>query len=198
MWCCLHDVNTFTIYSVYLLLLMAIFKWKLIKELNIVTLTLLLAFSEVICYRVVMVLEYDSPLRNIPASIWFAHVLIISCIIGKKYSPTKKVKAIKTALKLCAQFITAVPVAYFFVFYVWPWFARQRRTRKAVLASIFPLTSLPAKVVSRHCALHVGSVTHPGRAFVFVVVAYGGSSIAFRLMQAEMGFLRNICIPEHC
>ena len=179
-------LNTFGIYSVYFLLLMAIFKWKLIKELNIVTLTLLLAFSEITCYLVFMVLEFHSPLRNIPASIWCAHVLIISYIIGKKFSPTDKIKAIKTAFKLCAQFITTVPVAYFLVFFVLPWFARQHGTGKAVLASVFPLILLPAKVVSRHCALHVGNLTHPGRAFVLVVVAYGGSSIVFRLMQAEM------------
>ena len=179
-------LTIFGIYSVYLLLLMAIFKWKLIKELNIVTITLLFAFSELTYYLVFMVLEFHSPLGNIAASIWCAHVLVISYIIGKKYSPTDKIKAIKTAFKLCAQFITTVPVAYFLVFFVWPWFARQHGTGKAVLASVFPLILLPAKVVSCHCALHVGSLTHPGSTFVLVVVAYGGSSIAFRLMQAEM------------
>lgn len=171
-----------------LLLLMIIFKWHVFKELHLVTITLLAAFIDISYHLLLGVFElYKPSLQLYPSNgIFCLLILIISYAIGKKRFPRYKVKALKVAFKLCAQFLVGLPITYLYVYKIFPWFAKQQGLRKAVVAGISPLSTLPVKVISRLCAIHSEEFNHAGTAFVLTAVAYGAPSIAFRFMQAEM------------
>ena len=103
-----------------------------------------------------------------------------------KRFPRNKIKALKVAFKLCAQYLVGLPITYLYVYKIFPWFARQHGIRKAVVAGISPLSSLPVKIISRLCAIHSEEFNQAGTAFLLTAVAYGAPAIAFRFMQAEM------------
>ena len=171
-----------------LLLLMIIFKWSKIKELHLVTITLLTAFIDISYHLLLGVFEIYTPsLQLYPSNAIFCLlILIISYAIGKKKFPRNKIKALKVAFKLCAQFFVGLPITYLYVYKIFPWFARQHGIKKAVVAGISPLSTLPVKIISRLCAIHSKEFNQAGTAFVLTAVAYGVPSITFRFMQAEM------------
>ena len=88
------------------LLLMIIFKWCLIKELHLVTTTLLAAFIDISFHLLLGVFELYTPsLQLYPSNAIFCLlILITSYAIGNKRFPRNKIKALRVAFKLCAQF----------------------------------------------------------------------------------------------
>ena len=173
-----------------LLLLMIIFKWSLIKKLHLITITFLAVFIDISFHFLLGVLTfqlYTPSLQLYPSNVIFCLlILTISYAIGKKRFPRSKIKALKVAFKLCAQFLLGLPITYLYAYNIFPWFARQQGMKKAVVAGISPLITLPVKIISRLCAIYSKEFNHAGTAFVLTAVAYGAPSIAFRLMQAEM------------
>ena len=85
-----------------LLLLMIIFKWSKIKELHLVTITLLTAFIDISYHLLLGDFEIYTPsLQLYPSNAIFCLlILIISYAIGKKKFPRNKIKALKVAFKL--------------------------------------------------------------------------------------------------
>ena len=169
------------------LILWTMFKWPLLKELNLLTITLLVAFVDV-SYRLFLYIfdAYKAPLVPYPLNFLFALLLLYSSYaVGRQFFPESKSEALKLAFKLCAQFLSGMPITYFFIYCAFSWFARTPPGFKRVMiAVISPIGVIPTKVVSRLCAIHLEGVNHPGTSYAIAAVSYGASSIVFRTLQA--------------
>ena len=169
------------------LILWTVFKWPLMKELNLLAITLLVAFVD-LSYRLLLHTfhAYKSPWVPYPLNFLFTFLILYSSYaVGRSMFPESKSEALKLAFKLCAQFLFGIPVTYFLTYSAFSWFARtQPGLERMFIAAIAPMGVIPVKVVARICAIRLRGVNHPGTSHAIVAAAYGASSIVFRTLQA--------------
>ena len=180
------------------LVVLTMFGWRLIKELNLVFLNLLGAFLDT-CYRLYLQVYgiYHKPWRSFPLNGLFVLLLLMNgLIIGKdiaKKSETERNKRIKKAIKvsamLVAQFAFGIPIAYGIVYVLIPLYGEVSETYRAIIAGALPLVTAIPKVIVRLAAQRIDFL-HPGDSHVLLNVLYSASAIVFRVMQAELTSLR--------
>ena len=133
-------VDTTEAYLVQLwpfLVVLTMFGWRLIKELNLLFLNLLGPFFDT-CYRLYLQVYgiYHNPWRTVPANVLFLVLLLMnSLIIGRdiaRKSETERNKRIKKAIKvaamLVAQFAFGIPIAYGIVYVLIPLYGEVSET----------------------------------------------------------------------
>ncbi|XP_073246695.1 uncharacterized protein [Porites lutea] len=162
------------------LVVLTMFGWRLIKELNLLILNLLGAFFDT-CYRLYLQVYdiYNKPWRSFPLNGLFVFLLLMnSLIIGRdiaKKSEVERNKRIKKAIKvssmLVAQFAFGIPITFGLVYV------------------LIPLVTAAPKVIVRLAAQRIDFL-HPGDSHVLLNVLYSASAIVFRVMQAELNSLR--------
>ena len=179
------------------LVVLTMFGWRLIKELNLLFLNLLGAFLGT-CYRLYLQVYgiYHKPWRLFPLNGLFVLLLFMnSLIIGKDIAKdiTKRNKRIKKAIKvsamLVAQFAFGIPITYCLVYVLIPLYGEVSETYRAIIAGALPLVTAIPKVIVRLAAQRIDFL-HPGDSHVLLNVLHSTTAIVFRLMQAELTSLR--------
>ena len=180
------------------LVVLTMFGWRLIKELNLLFLNLLGAFFDT-CYRLYLQVYgiYHKPWRSFPLNGLFVLLLLMnSLIIGKdiaKKSETERNKRIKKAIKvsamLVAQFAFEIPITYGLVYVLIPLYGEVSETYRAIIAGALPLVTAIPKVIVRLAAQRIDFL-HPGDSHVLLNGLYSTSAIIFRVMQADLTSLR--------
>jgi hypothetical protein len=171
------------------LLLSTVFPWSVMKELNLLTLNLLAAFTDM-TYRLVFQLFgiYKIWWMSYPLNALFTSMSIInSFILARHFKPRPiswKIVSV-LAFSFSAQFVLGMSANIFLVYKLLPWYNEQVESTKVVVAACCPLLTALPKVVSRLAAQNLEDV-HPGTAHVFVGLLYGSTAIVFRIMQAEL------------
>ena len=168
-------------------LLFMVFKWPILKEVNLMTVTLAGASID-LAYRFFLAVYdlYYPPWIPYPLNFLYITVVLIGSIsISRKIFETNTFRASFLTIALSVQFITGAPVLYISGYVLFPWFAHQEGFIKvAILALAFLMAILP-KVVSKECVVRLNGVNHPGSSYVLVSTASTGFSIVYRFMQAE-------------
>ena len=174
------------------LILCTIFKWALMKELNLLTITLLGAFLDV-SYRLLLHIfdAYRSPWIPYPLNVLFGGLVIYnSYAVSKRMcanANNRRAATLKLTFKLCSQFLLGLPISLFLNYFAFEWFARTPSSfKRAMIAFVVPMIAIPCKIVARLCAIHLDGVNHPGTSHSVVAVSYGVSSIVFRTLQANI------------
>ena len=180
------------------LVVLTMFGWRLIKELNLLFLNLLGAFLDT-CYRLYLQVYgiYHKPWRSFPLNGLFVLLLLMNgLIIGKdiaKKSETERNKRIKKAIKvsamLVAQFAFGIPIAYGIVYVLIPLYGEVSETYRAIIAGALPLVAAIPKVIVRLAAQRIDFL-HPGDSHVLLNVLHSATTIVFRVMQVELTSLR--------
>lgn len=180
------------------LVVLTMFGWSLIKELNLLFLNLLGAFLDT-CYRLYLQVYgiYHKPWRSFPLNGLFVLLLLMNgLIIGKdiaKKSETERNKRIKKAIKvsamLVAQFAFGIPITYCLVYVLIPLYGEVSETYRAIIAGALPLVTAIPKVIVRLAAQRIDFL-HPGDSHVLLSGLHSTTAIVFRLMQAELTSLR--------
>lgn len=182
-------VSAFSIQFWQFFLLWTVFKWPLLKQLNLLTFTLLVALSDV-SYRLFLYVSdfYRSPWNLYPLrALFLLQVFYSSYTVARSVFPHSRAKSLKIAFKISAQFPLGIISNFVVQNHIFPWYIKQPPGfGKFVTASLIPFISLPLKVISRLCAIHLDGVNHPGTSFAFVSVAYAGPSLSFRTLQADL------------
>ena len=173
---------------------LTMFGWRLIKELNQLFLNLLGPFLDT-CYRLYLQVYgiYDNPWRTVPANVLFLLLLLMnSLIIGRdiaKKSETERNKRIKKAIKvaamLVAQFAFGIPITYGFRYVLIPLYGEVSETCRAIIAGALPLVAAIPKVIVRLAAQRI-DFRHPGDSHILLNVLHSTTAIVFRVMQAEL------------
>ena len=180
------------------LVVLTMFGWRLIKELNLLILNLLGAFFDT-CYRLYLQVYdiYYKPWRSFPLNGLFVLLLLMnSLIIGRDVAKKSEVgrnkiikKAIKVSAMLVAQFAFGIPITFGLVYVLIPLYGKASETYRAIIAGALPLVTAAPKVIVRLAAQRIDFL-HPGDSHVLLNVLYSASAIVFRVMQAELTSLR--------
>ncbi|CAH3026714.1 unnamed protein product [Porites evermanni] len=75
---------------------------------------------------------------------------------------------------------------------IYPWYNKQDKDGKLLIAVFAPLIGVFLKPFSRICAQQLYNVAHPGYAYVLLTPLYCGTAVMFRIMQADLGSLQSI------
>ena len=168
-------------------LLLMVFKWPLLKGVNLMTVTLAGASID-LAYRFFLAVYdlYYPPWTPYPLNfLYLAIVLISSISVSRNILKTNPFGARFLAIKLSVQFLAGAPVLYISGYILCPWIAHQEGfTKVAVLVLALVIAILP-KVVSKQFAGRLNGVNHPGTSYVLVSTASTGFSIVYRFIQAE-------------
>jgi len=182
-----ESYQSFFLYFWQPALLLMVFKWSILKEVNLMIVTLVGASID-LGYRFLLAVYdlYFPPWIPYPLNFLFITVVFISNFsISRNIFKTNPFGARFLTIKLGVQFIVGAPVFYICGYVLFPWFAHQEGFIKvAILALGFLIVILP-KVVSKECVLRLNGVNHPGTSYVLVSAASTGCSIVYRFMQAE-------------
>ena len=180
------------------LVVLTMFGWRLIKELNLLFLNLLGAFLDT-CYRLYLQVYgiYYKPWRSVPPSGLFLLLLLMnSLIIGgdiamKRETERTKIinKAIKVSAMLVAQFAFGLPITYCLVYVLIPLYGEVSETYRAIIATALPLVTAITKMIVRLAAQRIDFL-HPGDSHILLNVLHSATAIVFRVMQAELTSLR--------
>ena len=172
-----------------------LFGWPLMKELNLLVLNLLGAFVDT-CYRLYLQL-YDIykrswmsfPLNGIFVLILLMNSLLIGREIARRNENRRRGRMKKTLqpvfAMLSAQFAFALPIYFLLVYVIIPKYVKAGETNRAVIAGCFPLAMAMPKVIVRLAAQRIDFL-HPGDSHVLLVLLNSASAIVFRVMQAEL------------
>ena len=182
-----ESYQSFFLYFWQPALLLMVFKWPILKEVNLMTVTLAGASIDLgyRCFLAVYDLYYP-PWIPYPMNFLYLAVILISSIsISRNILKTNPFGALSLTIKLSAQFISGAPVLFVSQYIMFPWFADEEGFIKiAILALGFFMAILPT-VVSRQCVVRLNGVNHPGTSYVLISAASTGFSIIYRFIQAE-------------
>lgn len=180
------------------LVVMCLFGWPLIKELNLLVLNLLGAFLDS-CYRLSLQVYdiYKRSWMSFPLNGLFVVILLMnSVLIGRKIAKQshngrrRRIrKTLEVSAMLVAQFAFGIPITFVLVYLLIPLYGRATETYRAIIAGGLPLVTAAPKVIVRLAAQRIDFL-HPGDAHVLLAVLYSASAIVFRVMQAELSNLR--------
>ena len=167
---------------------MNIFRWRVLKEANVLVTTLLGAFLDVVIRLVLLFSEaYKPPWKHLPGNVLYLTVILVnSFLIGRKIFPHNKKEAAKLAFKFNAQFIVGAPTLYLAIYLLIPCYVKEHSMSKLIPLALTMIVAFPLKVISRFCALSLGGINHTGNSFIVVAAAYGAYTIMFRILQAEL------------
>ena len=172
-----------------------LFGWPLIKELNLLVLNLLGAFVDT-CYRLYLQVYdiYKRSWMSFPLNGIFVLILLMnSLLIGRKIARRNengRRGRIKKTLQpvfamLSAQFAFGLPIYFLLVYVIIPKYVKAGETNRAVIAGCFPLAMAMPKVIVRLAAQRIDFL-HPGDSHALLVLLNSASAIVFRVMQAEL------------
>ena len=108
-------------------------------------------------------------------------------------SARKKIRAqlfFKMIIPSCFSILSLFLVAAL----IYPAYNKADADKKLLIATFAPLVGVLVKVTSRICVQTLYNITHPGYSYVLLSPLYCGSSIVFRVLQADLGSLYNIAI----
>ena len=163
------------------------FPCSLIKDLHLLTLSVLAAFVD-ISYRLYMQMLglYGASWRSFPLNVLFIGFVVLSnFLLARHFHPRSLKNTLKLDFILSAQFIFAIPVSLFLWYVMFPWYLSQDEDIKIIIATFSPLICLLPKAISRLGAQTLYGIVHPGNAHVLVASVYA-FAIVFRIMQSEL------------
>ncbi|XP_068696253.1 uncharacterized protein [Montipora foliosa] len=189
-----QSVEGFIIELWHFSIMLCMFGYSILKDLNLLTINLLAAFLDAsyrLCLQVFGI--YKQPWMSYPLNVLFSLVVFGNSIIIAKhlmssYIPVQeqtKKKLLKMTFLLGLQFFVGIPAAFVLVYWIFPWYNSKSEMEKAFIAGACPLLLSLPKVIARALAPKF-ELVHPGLLYLLVGCLYSSSAIVFRVMQAEL------------
>lgn len=185
-----QSIEGFLIQLWHFSVMLCMFGFSTMKELNLLTINLLAAFTDA-SYRLFLQMFgiYKQPWMSYPLNVLFASMVIgNSCIIAKRIIPARlynKKALCKVAGLLALQFIVGIPISFLLVYKIFSWYNEKTEIEKVFIAGVSPLLATIPKVIAR-VAIPKFNLVHPGVLHLLVSSLYTGSALVFRVMQAEL------------
>ena len=183
-------IEGFLIQLWHLSVMLCMFGFSTMKELNLLTINLLAAFTDA-SYRLFLQIFgiYKRPWMSYPLNVLFISMVIAnSLIIAKRVIPTAlycRKTLCKVAGLLALQFIFGIPISFLLVYKIFSWYNEKTEIEKVFIAGVSPLLVTIPKVIAR-TAIPKFNFVHPGVLHLLVSSLYTGSALVFRVMQAEL------------
>ena len=185
-----QSIEGFFIQLWHFCVMLCMFGFSTMKELNLLTINLLAAFTDA-SYRLFLQIFgiYKRPWMSYPLNALFVSMVISnSLIIAKRIIPARsysKKTLCKVAGLLALQFIFGIPISFLLVYKIFTWYNEKTEIEKVFIAGVSPLFVTIPKVIAR-TAVPKLNLVHPGVLHLLVSSLYTGSALVFRVMQAEL------------
>lgn len=185
-----QSIEGFLIQLWHFCVMLCMFGFSTMKELNLLAVNLLAAFTDV-SYRLFLQIFgiYKRSWMSYPLNALFASVVIAnSLIIAKRVIPSRlynKKRLCKVAGLLALQFIFGLTISSLLVYKIFLWYDEKSEIEKVFIAGVSPLVVTIPKVMTR-TAVPKFNFVHPGVLHLLVSTLYTGSALVFRVMQAEL------------
>ena len=136
-----------------------------------------------------------TPLLRIPDKALFAlDVCVQTWIIAKHFSTGNGAKKLKTFILLIVSCAVPITMGLVVANFIYPAYDKQEQTGKILIATFTPLIFVILKVISRFSVQRLWRISHPGRAFAYLVPAYYGSAVMTRLLQVDLVNVKSITL----
>ena len=183
-----QSVEGFIIELWHISIMLCMFGYSVLKDLNLLTINLLAAFADV-CYRLVLqtfgIYKHSwmsYPLNALFSSVVFGNSFIIAKHVAQRGS---KKEVLKVTCLLAFQFLFGIPVTFIVVYKIFPWYNERSELEKVFIAGVCPLIVSVPKVLARALVPKLDCV-HPRVLHLLIGCLYSTSAIVFRVMQAEL------------
>ena len=171
----------------FLSIIVPIFGWKLVKELNLLSWTMLAASIDAV-YRLLLNVfrTYNRTWSSYPMNFLFAtSFLFISYKVASQYRQNIR-QRLQLAFKLGVQFYVSLPVALIINYVVLHYFNLISEKSKAILASLAPAFVIIPKAITRLCAEKMEGLNHPGTSILLLLSTHAGMPVLFRILQTKL------------
>ena len=183
-----QSIEGFIIQLWQFFIMLCMFGYSFMKDLNLPTINLLAAFTDA-CYRLVLQTFgiYKHSWMSYPLNALFTSVVLgNSFIIAKHVAQGRsKKEVLKVTCLLAFQFLFGIPIGYILVYKIFPWYNKRSELEKVFIAGACPLLVSVPKVLARSLVPKLDCV-HPGVLHHLVACLYSTAAIVFRVMQADL------------
>ena len=182
-----QSVEGFVIELWHFSIMLCMFGYSVMKDLNLLAINLLAAFTDA-CYRLVLQTFgiYKHSWMSYPLNVLFTSVVLgNSFIIARHIAQGRsKKEVLKVTCLLGLQFLFGIPVALIVLYEIFPWYNKRCDLEKVFIAGACPLIVSVPKVLARSLVPKLDCV-HPGVLHLLVGCLYSSAAIVFRVMQAD-------------
>ena len=182
-----QSVEGFIIQLWHISIMLCMFGYSVLKDLNLLTINLLAALVDV-CYRLVLQTFgiYKHSWMSYPPNVLYSSVVFGNSLIIAKHvvQGERKKEVLKVTCLLAFQFLFGIPVAFILVHKIFPWYNGRSELEQVFIAGACPLIVSVPKVLARALLPKLDCV-HPGVLHLLVGCLYSSAAIVFRVMQAE-------------
>ena len=183
-----QSVEGFVIELWQFFIMLCMFGYSVMKDLNLLAMNLLAAFTDA-CYRLVLQIFgiYKHSWMSYPLNVLFSAVVLGNSLIIARHitQGRSKKEVVKVTFLLAFQFLIGIPVAFILVYKIFPWYNKRSELEKVFIAGACPLIVSVPKVLARSLVPKLDCV-HPGVLHLLVGCLYSSAAIVFRVMQAEL------------
>ena len=136
-----------------------------------------------------------SPTQTIPLN-----VLFLSCVCLQSYNFSKHFvngpsrKLFKLSLLFTIPSMLTFLHSFFVPFVIYPFYIKQEKTGRLLIALFSPLLVVVLKGISRTCVQRLWKISHPGTSFVLLAPLYCGSAVLLRLLQLDLSSLESVAL----
>ena len=178
------------IYCYQTIVFVIVFKWSVVKEQNLLVISLLASFVDIfyrLLLRLFSVYTYKSFELPYPVNVLF----VVTCfangyLVSRTKHPNSATKTLILCFKLCVQFLAGIPLIYIILYVVCRWYPKlPHRPLRMVLVGATGMIVLIFKMFTRLCVGWIKGIIHPGSCYILISVLYGACSIILRIMQSE-------------
>ena len=185
-----QSIEGFFIQLWHFSIMLCIFGFSFMKELNLFTVNLLAAFTDC-CYRLYLQIFgiYKHSWMSYPLNVLFTSMVMTNSVIIAKHIIPEHLYSKKTLFKttglLALQFIFGLPICFLLVYKIFPWYNEKSEIEKVFIAGLSPLFLSIPKVILR-TAVTKFNLVHPGVLHLLIGTLYTAAALVFRVMQAEL------------
>ena len=126
--------------------------------------------------------------------------LFLSCVCLQSYNFCKHFvhgpsrKRLKLFLLFAIPCVLTFGLSLFISFVIYPFYNKQEKTGRLLIALFSPLIVVVLKGISRTCVQRLWKISHPGTAFVLLAPLYYGSAVLLRLLQVDLSSLESVAL----
>ena len=177
------------IYCYQTIVFVIVFKWSVVKEQNLLVISLLASFVDIfyrLLLRLFSVYTYKSFELPYPVNVLF----VVTCfangyLVSRTKHPNSATKTLILCFKLCVQFLAGIPLIYIILYVVCRWYPKlPHGPLRMVLVGATGMIVLILKC-SPDFVLVDKRNNPPRKLLYFNSVLYGACSIILRIMQSE-------------
>ena len=126
--------------------------------------------------------------------------LFLSSVCLQSYNFSKHFVNGSSRKRLKLFLLFAIPCMLTFVlsllvpFVIYPFYNKQEKTGRLLIALFSPLIVVVLKGISRTCVQRLWKISHPGTSFVLLAPLYYGSAVLLRLLQVDLSSLESVAL----